>query len=225
MLHPHEQYHQAGFGRARMRRIGADQAAGRELATKSRTARPASFMPATPYTFDGYWRLPEKTRAAFSGEYCTVGDMARRDEEGYIHLVDRKSNMIISGGENIYPSEVEAVIGAHPLVKDVAVVGLPDEKWGERVQAAVVLHEGAARYRSANCLTGARNDWPASSARAPIRSCRRMKCRAMPSVKSCIARSKPSCCRERDPDLAHRFDYDRFDPRCKLSDNRRERSR
>ena len=70
--------------------------------------------------------------------------MARRDEEGYIHLVDRKSNMIISGGENIYPSEVEAVIGAHPLVKDVAVVGLPDEKWGERVQAAVVLHEGAA---------------------------------------------------------------------------------
>ena len=69
--------------------------------------------------------------------------MARRDPDGYIHLVDRKSNMIISGGENIYPSEVEAVIGAHPLVKDVAVVGLPDEKWGERVHAAIVLHEGA----------------------------------------------------------------------------------
>jgi fatty-acyl-CoA synthase len=69
--------------------------------------------------------------------------MARRDEEGYIHLVDRKSNMIISGGENIYPSEVEAVIGAHPQVRDVAVIGLPDSKWGESVHAAVVLHPGA----------------------------------------------------------------------------------
>jgi acyl-CoA synthetase (AMP-forming)/AMP-acid ligase II len=69
--------------------------------------------------------MPEKTREAFRGEYCTVGDMARRDPDGYIHLVDRKSNMIISGGENIYPSEVEAVLAAHPAVKEVAVVGLP----------------------------------------------------------------------------------------------------
>ena len=68
--------------------------------------------------------------------------MARRDEDGYIHLSDRKSNMIISGGENIYPSEVEALVGAHPLVKDVAVIGLPDEKWGERVHAVIVLHDG-----------------------------------------------------------------------------------
>ena len=105
---------------------------------------PGELYACTPYTFDEYWKLPDKTRAAFNGEHCSVGDMARRDEEGYIHLVDRKSNMIISGGENIYPSEVEAVIGAHPLVKDVAVVGLPDEKWGERVQAAVVPHDGAA---------------------------------------------------------------------------------
>ncbi len=71
-----------------------------------------------------------------------MGDMARRDEDGYIHLVDRKSNMIISGGENVYPSEVEAVLGAHPAVKDVAVVGLPDAKWGERVHAVVILREG-----------------------------------------------------------------------------------
>ena len=70
--------------------------------------------------------------------------MARRDADGYIHLVDRKSNMIISGGENIYPSEVEALLGAHPAVKDVAVVGLPDQKWGERVHAVVVLRDGAA---------------------------------------------------------------------------------
>lgn len=98
----------------------------------------------TPYTFDGYWRLPEKTREAFRGDYCTVGDMARRDSDGYIHLVDRKSNMIISGGENIYPSEIEALIGTHPLVKDVAVIGLPDAKWGERVHAVIVPHDGAA---------------------------------------------------------------------------------
>ena len=97
----------------------------------------------TPYLFDGYWRDAEKTAEAMRGAWCSVGDMALRDEHGYIHLVDRKSNMIISGGENIYPSEVESVIGAHPHVKDVAVVGVPHEKWGEAVKAVVVLHSGA----------------------------------------------------------------------------------
>jgi acyl-CoA synthetase (AMP-forming)/AMP-acid ligase II len=97
----------------------------------------------TAYVFDGYWKNPEKTAEAFRGEWCSVGDMARRDVNGYIQLVDRKSNMIISGGENVYPSEVEAVIGAHPRVKDVAVIGVPHEKWGEAVQAVVVLHEPA----------------------------------------------------------------------------------
>jgi acyl-CoA synthetase (AMP-forming)/AMP-acid ligase II len=96
----------------------------------------------TPYVFDGYWKNPEKTAEAFDGGWCSVGDMARRDEDGYIWLVDRKSNMIISGGENVYPSEVEGVIGAHPAVKDVAVIGMLHEKWGESVHAVVVLHEG-----------------------------------------------------------------------------------
>jgi fatty-acyl-CoA synthase len=68
--------------------------------------------------------------------------MARRDEEGYLYLVDRKSNMIISGGENVYPSEVENLLGAHPAVRDVAVIGIPDETWGEAVHAVVVLHDG-----------------------------------------------------------------------------------
>jgi len=97
-----------------------------------------------PQTFDGYWKLPDKTRDAFRGDYCTVGDLARRDEDGFIYLVDRKSNMIISGGENVYPSEVEAMLGAHPKVKDVAVIGVPDAKWGERVHAVIVPHEGTA---------------------------------------------------------------------------------
>ena len=98
----------------------------------------------TAYVFDGYWRNPEKTAEAMDGHWCSVGDMARRDEDGYIWLVDRKSNMIISGGENVYPSEVESVIGQHPSVRDVAVVGVPHEKWGETPLAVVVLQQGKA---------------------------------------------------------------------------------
>ena len=97
----------------------------------------------TPYVFDGYWKNPEKTAEVFHGSWCSVGDMAMRDKDGYIHIVDRKSNMIISGGENVYPSEVEGVLGSHPKVKDVAVLGVPHEKWGEAVHAVVVLHEQA----------------------------------------------------------------------------------
>lgn len=97
----------------------------------------------TPYAFQGYWKLPDKTAEAFRGPYCTVGDMARRDGEGFYFLADRKSNMIISGGENVYPSEVENLLGAHPKVKDVAVIGVPHEKWGEAVHAVIVLHDGA----------------------------------------------------------------------------------
>ncbi len=96
----------------------------------------------TPYVFDGYWKDPQKTAECLRGDWCSVGDMARRGAGGYITLVDRKSNMIISGGENIYPSEVESILGAHPAIKDVAVIGVPHDKWGEAVQAVVVLHAG-----------------------------------------------------------------------------------
>jgi fatty-acyl-CoA synthase len=97
----------------------------------------------TPYAFDGYLNDPAKTAEALRGDYCSVGDMARRDERGYIYLVDRKSNMIISGGENVYPSEIEGILGKYPGVQDVAVVGLPHEKWGEVVHAVIVLRAGA----------------------------------------------------------------------------------
>ncbi|MGH8784523.1 MAG: class I adenylate-forming enzyme family protein [Cupriavidus necator] len=110
----------------------------------------------TPYVFDGYWKNPEKTAEAFCGDWCSVGDMARRDADGYIHLVDRKSNMIISGGENVYPSEVEGVIGGHPKVKDVAVLGMPHDKWGEAVHAVVVLHAGE-QAQEAEILDWCRN--------------------------------------------------------------------
>lgn len=96
----------------------------------------------TPYTFSGYWNLPEKTAEAFRGDYCTVGDLATRDEDGFYHLVDRKRNLIISGGENVYPSEVEKLLGSHPKVREAAVIGVPHHKWGESVHAVVVLSEG-----------------------------------------------------------------------------------
>ncbi len=107
----------------------------------------------TPYTFDGYWNLPDKTAEAFRGEYCSVGDMARRDADGFYYLVDRKKNMIISGGENVYPSEVESLLSQHSAVKDVAVIGIPHEKWGEAVHAVVMLKAGT-RVSEADLL-----DW------------------------------------------------------------------
>lgn len=93
--------------------------------------------------FTAYWRDPEKTANAFREDgYFSAGDMGYKDEDGYLFLVDRKANMIISGGENIFPSEVENCIGGFPKVKDVAVIGVPHEKWGESVMAIIVLHEG-----------------------------------------------------------------------------------
>ena len=96
----------------------------------------------TPMLFKEYLKEPEKTKEAFEGEWSSAGDMVKRDEDGYYTLVDRKANMIITGGENVYPSEVESVIGAHEAVKDIAVIGVPDEKWGEAIKAVVVLHDG-----------------------------------------------------------------------------------
>jgi fatty-acyl-CoA synthase len=106
----------------------------------------------SPMVFEEYWKEPEKTAAAMKGEYFSAGDMGYRDEDGYIYLVDRKANMIISGGENIFPSEVENCVGSHEKVKDVAVIGVPHEKWGEQVMAVVVLHAG--QTATADEITG-----------------------------------------------------------------------
>jgi fatty-acyl-CoA synthase len=95
----------------------------------------------TPMLFKEYWNLPEKTKEVFQGEWFTAGDMCFRDPDGFYVLVDRKANMIISGGENIFPSEVENALGAHPAVRDTAVIGIPHDKWGESVHAVVILNE------------------------------------------------------------------------------------
>ena len=93
-----------------------------------------------PMMFDEYYKLPEKTADAFVGEWFSAGDMAFKDEDGYYYLVDRKHNLIITGGEHVYPSEVEGVISRHPAVLDVAIIGLHDDKWGEAVTAVIIPH-------------------------------------------------------------------------------------
>jgi len=91
----------------------------------------------------GYWEDPEETAKALKKGWLHTGDMARMDEDGYIYLADRKKDVINRGGEKIFPAEVESVLNQHPQVLESAVVGVPDEYWGERVQAFVVLREGA----------------------------------------------------------------------------------
>ena len=89
-----------------------------------------------------YWNNPEATKETLVDGWLHTGDMGYRDEEGYFYLVDRKKDMIISGGFNIYPREVEDVLYLHDAVLEAAVIGIPDEKWGETVKAVVVLKEG-----------------------------------------------------------------------------------
>src|SRR5262249_24512182 len=94
--------------------------------------------------FADYYKQHDKYQDDMRGEYHTVGDVAYRDDEGYFYICDRKKDMIISGGMNIYPAEIEAALEQHPNIYDAAVFGIPSEEWGESVHAVVVVHpEGA----------------------------------------------------------------------------------
>jgi fatty-acyl-CoA synthase len=97
-----------------------------------------------PVCTPGYWNNPEATSAAIQDGWLRTGDLVRRDEDGYYYVVDRKKDMFISGAENVYPAEIEHFLRSHPAVESVAVVGVPDDKWGEVGKAFVVLREGAA---------------------------------------------------------------------------------
>ncbi len=93
----------------------------------------------------GYWNLPEATAATLDKDgWIHTGDAGYMDADGYIFIHDRMKDMIISGGENVYPAEVESAIFGHPQVLEVAVIGVPDEKWGETVKAVVVPRPGEA---------------------------------------------------------------------------------
>jgi len=90
----------------------------------------------------GYWKLPEATERAFRNGVYHTGDAGYLDEKGYLYIYDRVKDMIVSGGENIYPAEVESALFGHPQIADVAVIGVPDERWGEAVKAVVVCKPG-----------------------------------------------------------------------------------
>lgn len=97
----------------------------------------------SPALMQGYWRRPDATAAAFEGAYLKTGDMAYWDDDHFLFIVDRRKDMIVSGGENIYSREVEEALLSHPAVSEAAVIGIPDERWGESVMAFVVLAPGA----------------------------------------------------------------------------------
>jgi acyl-CoA synthetase (AMP-forming)/AMP-acid ligase II len=111
------------------RAVAADDIAVGEIRVRGRTV------------FPGYWNQPEETALAIRDGWLYTGDLATIDHEGYVTIVDRKKDMIITGGENVYSTEVENVLFAHPVVREVAVFGVPDPQWGEAVIAAAVLHD------------------------------------------------------------------------------------
>jgi acyl-CoA synthetase (AMP-forming)/AMP-acid ligase II len=95
-----------------------------------------------PQMMRGYWNLPEATESTLANGWLHTGDGGRFDEEGFLYISDRLKDMIVSGGENIYPREIESVILSMPGVSDAAVIGVPDERWGETVKAVVVMKPG-----------------------------------------------------------------------------------
>ncbi len=98
----------------------------------------------SPVVTPGYWKNEKATRESITAGWFHTGDMVKRDEEGYYFVVDRKKNMYISGGENVYPAEVERFFYSHPEIKEIAVIGVPDKKWGEAGKAFIVLQENSA---------------------------------------------------------------------------------
>jgi fatty-acyl-CoA synthase len=106
---------------------------------------PGEICVSGPLLAGGYWNLPEETSRTFKDGWLRTGDMAREDEDGFYYIVDRVKDMIVTGGFNVFPREVEDVVAEHPAVAQVCVVGAPDEKWGEAVTAVVVLRADAPR--------------------------------------------------------------------------------
>ena len=104
---------------------------------------PGEICVAGPLLAGGYWNQPDETAETFRDGWLHTGDVAREDEDGFWFIVDRTKDMIVTGGFNVFPREVEDVVAEHPAVAQVGVIGTPDEKWGEAVTAIVVLRDGA----------------------------------------------------------------------------------
>jgi acyl-CoA synthetase (AMP-forming)/AMP-acid ligase II len=117
----------------------------REPATGERVpaGTPGEIWVRSDQRMGGYWGKPEATAAAFTPDgWLRSGDGGHMDSDGYIYITDRIKDLIISGGENIYPAEIERVLAEHPAIQDVAVIGVPDERWGEVPKAVVVTRPG-----------------------------------------------------------------------------------
>jgi long-chain acyl-CoA synthetase len=134
----------------------------------------------SPMLFNGYWQRPEATAEAFRDGFASVGDMGRQDEEGYLYLVDRKKEMIKTGGSAVYPREVEEVLARHPAVQEVAVFGIADAYWGEAVTAAVILRP-ARPATTRRCAPIARRVSRATRFPRPSTWC--ATCRATPAAR------------------------------------------
>jgi long-chain acyl-CoA synthetase len=112
--------------------------------------------------FKGYLNKPDATKAAIVDGWFRTGDLGTKDEDGYVSIVDRKKDMVIRGGYNIYPREVEEALLRHPAVGQVAVIGVPDPQYGEEVCAVVVQGPGGrGGHRGRSCRPGRRPSWPA----------------------------------------------------------------
>ncbi len=132
--------------------IHSEMRIARPDGTDAGTGEPGELWVRGPNLFTGYWNRDDATQRAFEGDWYRTGDVGRIDEQGFLFIEDRIKDMLISGGENIYPAEVENVLIDHPAIGEVAVIGRPDERWGE-VPVAVVVAAGEARPPSADELS------------------------------------------------------------------------
>ena len=115
-----------------------------------------------------YWRKPEETEAVMRDGWYRTGDMGFLDDENLLHLTDRMKDMIVTGGENVYSIEVENAIASHPAVAEVAVIGIPSDKWGEAVHAIVVLRQGMKATAEDVDRTRTACSWPGSKSRQSV---------------------------------------------------------
>ncbi len=122
--------------------VGCELRIVRESGEDAEPGEVGEIVARSPGCMQGYWNLPEQTEKTLIDGWVHTGDGAYRDEEGFVFIVDRLKDMIVTGGENVFSAEVESALSTHPAVSEVAVVGIPDEKWGEAVHAIVVVAEG-----------------------------------------------------------------------------------
>ncbi len=136
------EYHKTKFGRTGKAHLLVDLRVVDENDNDVKPGEAGEVVTRGPHLMKGYLNLPEVNEEAFRNGWFHTGDVARIDEERFITIVGRKTEMIISGGENIYPREIEIVLNTHPKISEVSVFGIPDKKWGESVCVAVILKEG-----------------------------------------------------------------------------------